>query len=452
MVIEPLSTYIAGALQRPLPDLVVERAGHHILDSLAAVVSGSRLPAGRAGQRFATRNLGAEEALIAGTRQITSATNAALANAMAGHADETDDSHEPSRSHPGCAIVPTALAIAERDDRSGTDLLRAVTLGYDLAGRMSRAMWPDYMTLRAQVHATHSIGALWGSAATAAALGGLEATDVRYLLSYTAQQTSGITTWLRDVEHIEKAFAFAGLGAANALRALTFVEAGWPGVRDVFAGQPNFFQAFGVDPDPDFLVSELGERYVIAETNIKRFSVGSPIQAPLQGLIDLCRDEDIDRHRITRVDVTLPDTLADVVFDRDMPDIALPYLVSVALDDGDVNFANSHDEERFAMWQQQGDDRVVLHRDLEMEPIRQAVVVVTLDDGTTHTRHETAVRGTAQNPMTTDEVAHKARDLCTPILGADRTERLVDTVLALDGLPSVRSLRGLLEADPDGAG
>ena len=80
------------------------------------------------------------EASVLTTDIRTSAVNAALANGMFGHADETDDFEPVTKAHPGCAVVPAALAMAEREDRSGTELLRAVTLGYDLCCRFLLAL------------------------------------------------------------------------------------------------------------------------------------------------------------------------------------------------------------------------------------------------------------------------------------------------------------------------
>ena len=83
---------------------------------------------------------GAPEASVVGTRIRTSAVNAALANGMLAHADETDDSHAPSRTHPGCAVVPAALAVAERSMPPAKRFLRAVVLGYDVCARVNMAL------------------------------------------------------------------------------------------------------------------------------------------------------------------------------------------------------------------------------------------------------------------------------------------------------------------------
>ena len=183
-----------------------------------------------------------------GSRIVTSAGNAALANGMLAHADETDDSHAPSLTHPGCGIVPAALAMAERERRNGTALLRAVTLGYDIGCRLTQAL--DAYQFSEDGHSTHSFGPMFGAAAAAGALAGLRERQARHLLSYTAQQASGISCWMRDAEHVEKAFDFGGMPARNGVAAATMVAHGFTGVEDVFAGERNFFVAYGRAPDP----------------------------------------------------------------------------------------------------------------------------------------------------------------------------------------------------------
>src|SRR5712692_8887335 len=123
-VMQGLSAYIASALRRPLPPAVLEKTKHHLLDTLAAMLSGSRLPPGKKAISFAKTLGGTKEASVVGSRIVTAAANAALANGMLGHADETDDSHSPSQTHPGCGVVAAAFAMAERERASGTALLR----------------------------------------------------------------------------------------------------------------------------------------------------------------------------------------------------------------------------------------------------------------------------------------------------------------------------------------
>ena len=112
---DKLSAYIAGALTTELPPEVIEKAKLHILDTIAAIISGSRLLPGIKAVEYARTQGGAPEALVLGSDLLTNVVTAALANGMAAHADETDNSHKASRSHPGCGVLPAALALARTE-------------------------------------------------------------------------------------------------------------------------------------------------------------------------------------------------------------------------------------------------------------------------------------------------------------------------------------------------
>ena len=208
-----LAGYIGQAPKLRLPALVAEKARHHILDTMAAMVSGARLAPGRAAIAYVRRLGGMPQASVAGSKIVTSCVNAALANGMLAHADETDDSHAPSRNHPGCAVVPAALAAAEPKHASGEQFLRAVVLGYDVAARLNYALGADAFAFAGRM--THSFGGTFGAGAAAAALLGLDALQAQHLLSYCAQQASGVGSSVRDADHIEKAFDFGGMPARN---------------------------------------------------------------------------------------------------------------------------------------------------------------------------------------------------------------------------------------------
>jgi 2-methylcitrate dehydratase PrpD len=93
--------------------------------------------------------------------------------------------------------------------------------------------------------------------------------------------------------------------------------------------------------------------------------------------------------------------------------------------------------------------KVELVADEELErlmPQRQAIVEITLNDGSRLTERVEAVRGTAANPMSRDEVVRKCRDLTAPVLGAAVADRLIQTVLTLEQTPDIRSLRPLLQS------
>ena len=162
-----VARYMAAARQQALPPDVLRDTKHRVLDTIAAMVSGARLKPGEMAIRFARAQGGTPESAILTTDLRTSAINAALVNAMFAHADETDDFEPVTKAHPGCATVPAALAVGERENRSGIEFIRAVALGYDLCCRWLVALGPNHV--RATHRSAEGVSATIGAAAAAAA-------------------------------------------------------------------------------------------------------------------------------------------------------------------------------------------------------------------------------------------------------------------------------------------
>src|ERR1700730_17427637 len=453
-VMQQLSTYMSTAATHPLPDEVLEKAKQHILDTFAAMISGSALPPGRGALEFARAYGGKPVATVVASNIVCGPIEAAFANGVLAHSDETDDSHGPSRSHPGVSTVPAGFAAGEQYAISGAQFVRAVTLGYDIGTRVSMSLGgPAYQA--ATHRSTHGTAACFCAGAAAACAAGLNEEQMRLMLDYTAQQTSGIGAWSRDAAHMEKAFLCGGKPASVAVLAATLIRAGWSGVEDVFSGSDNFYEAFAprengtVKADPSVLVDKLGERYEIARTNIKKWTVGSPIQAPLDALAGFFKQRSFSADDVKKVTVRVATDEANTVSNRDIPDICMEHMVAVMLLDKTVTFATVHDKARMK-------DPVVLRQRAKVEvladpridarrPRREAIVELTFNDGTELTQWVRDVRGTAENPMTREEVVDKARDLIAPVLGTAATSTLIDKLLVLETLRDVRELRPALQ-------
>ncbi len=443
-----LSGYMSAAVTRALPEEVAEQAKYHLLDTIAAMISGSELPPGQAAQRYIREHGGSGATTVVGSALTAAPIDAALANGVMAHADETDDSHNGSRSHPGCAVIPAALASGEVNGINGAMLLRAMTLGYDVGTRVVMAMGGAAFSYESSL-ATHSIAGTFGASAAAGCAASLDARQMRWLLDYAAQQSSGIIAWRRDTDHIEKAFVFGGMPARNGLTAALLVKSGWNGVDNIFAGPDNFFAAYAPKAQPDRLIEKLGDRFEIAQTDIKKWPVGSPIQAPLDAIESIRSKRPFEPDQVKRVTVRLAPSVAAVVDNRDIPDICLQHMIAVMLLDGTVSFQAAHDKLRMqdaAVQKQRA--KVSLVRDDELTkalPLRETIVELDLTDGTHLSERVSAVRGTPRNPMMKAEVIEKARDLIVPVLGPDSSRRLIETVFAIEQLPDVRSLRKLLQ-------
>ena len=449
-MMDVFSAYMASAGTRALRAEIAEHAKHHLLDTLASMISGAELSPGQAAQRYIRAHGGTGTATIVGTTLTASPSDAALANGIMAHADETDDSHNASRSHPGCAVIPATLAVGEELGVDGARFLGAVTLGYDIGTRVVVALFGSRATFSYESSlSTHSIAGTFGAAAGSASVAGLDAHQMRWVLDYTAQQSSGIRAWQRDTDHIEKAFVFGGMPARNGVTSALVVRSGWNGVDDIFSGPDNFFTAYASKSQPELLVEKLGEQYEVAFTDIKKWTVGSPIQGPLDAIEAIRGRQSFAVDQVQRVTVRLAPTVAAVVDNRDIPDICLQHMVAVMVLDKTVSFHAAHDKPRMhdpAVLRQRA--KVTLVRDEELAeflPIRVTIVEIELADGSCHSERVDAVRGTPRNPMSRAEVIDKARDIITPILGGEKSKRLIELVYAIETVADIRSLRPLLQ-------
>lgn len=441
-----LARYMVSARGSSLPSSVVIAAKHRLLDTLGAIVSGARLKPGEVAIDYVREQAGLPEASVATTDIMTSAVYAAFANAMSGHADETDDFHPFTKAHPGCSVVPAALAMGEREGSSGEELLRAIALGYDLCCRFLVALRPALV--RANHRSAEGYSSTFGAMAAAASLARFDETQMRYAISYAAQQVSGVWSWVRDQEHIEKAFDFSGMGARNGVAAVTMIQAGFTGVPDALEGEHNVLDALSEDAAPEEMVADLGRRYYVEETAIKTFPVGYPIQSPLSAFFTLRAQHDLTVDNVEHVRVRLPEDGARIVDGRAMPDVNLQHIMAVALVDGMINFENSHSFDRMA------DPAVVAARQrvelvadpelVVLEAPRSGSVEVTTRDGRNVSLFVSHAPGTPENPLDTEGVAAKVRELMVPILGDARTEALIDQVSAIEQIEDVRQLRPLV--------
>jgi 2-methylcitrate dehydratase PrpD len=451
-----LASHIAEAQVRRLEPEVLDRAKQHVLDSFLAILSGAALPPGRLAIAYANSRGGVGESTVAGG-QRTNPELAAFANAIAAHADETDDVNSQARIHPGASIVPAAVAVAEAYDRPGSALLTAVSLGYDVACAVNIGAWKSYQAMQRCARTSHGVGQTFGAAAAAASLAGLTMEQTRHVLSYAAQQVSGISTLYRDPAHIGKAFATAAMEAHSGVRAVELVRIGFTAIDDVFDGAPSAFDAIGEDGDVARMLQELETTRHVTTTDLKQYPVGGPILAPIEALTRIMVDHGIRANDVAAIDVRLPAHAAYIADNRAMPDISVQYILSILLLDGRITFQSSHDYERHhaaEVRELMGRIRAVpdstldVAKDADVRSRRlwRAIVVVKTCDGRTLTERVDAPRGTHDNPMSWDELTAKARMALESVMDSDRIEALVRWVRGVETARSARELRPFLES------
>lgn len=451
-----VAQHITEARDHSLPPEIADRAKQHLLDSLIAMLSGATLRPGTLAIRYAESRGGTgESSIIRGPR--TSPEIAAFANAICAHADETDDVNNRARIHPGSSIVPAAVAMAEALDCSGSALLSAVSLGYDVAGAVNIGAWRSIKAMDRSPRTSHGVGQTFGAAAAAACLAGLTMEQNRHVLSYAAQQVAGIATIYRDPEHIGKAFATAAVQAHAGVRAVELVSFGFTGVHDVFDGSPNAFDAFGEEGNTERMLNDLMHTRHVTQTDIKQYPVGGPIQPAVQALEHLIQTNSLTADDVETVDVHLPTAFAYVVDGRLMPDINLQYILSILLLEGEITFENSHDYDRFTSDHVQTFmNHVRLIADPELDVTDEyvathgrtwrAIVTVKTRDGRSLSERVDACRGTHKNPISWDRLTMKAHMALLGTMPETHVRDLIKWVQEIEVAPSARELRTFLAA------
>jgi 2-methylcitrate dehydratase PrpD len=235
------------------------------------------------------------------------------------------------------------------------------------------------------------------------------------------------------------------MGARNGVTAATMVGSGMTGIDDPLSGDKNLFTALGGDkPEPGQFIDELGKRFEIIDTSIKKWCVGSPLQSVLDCVAELLKDPEVRAGRIKRIVVDMPADRLHIVDNKTIPDICLQHLVALMIVDGGAGFDSVHD---FARMTDRKLVEAVGNKELVTAvPARQAIVRIETADGRTLNHRTYEVRGTPGNPMDQSEVDAKALDLMAPVIGEGRAKELIAAIGNLDRFGPVAGLRRLLQA------
>jgi 2-methylcitrate dehydratase PrpD len=257
-----------------------------------------------------------------------------------------------------------------------------------------------------------------------------------------------------DVEHVEKAFVFAGMGARNGLHAALMVEAGFRGVRESFDHPDGWLRAGAFakgDANVAYLIEKLNERTELTETAFKRYPVGGPTQPAIHGLLELLPK--IDRNSVQSVRIEMPGRW-QAFRDAAMPALNLRYTTSLILLEGKLDFVAAQSLERMATDAKVKAlmERVTIVHDPKQEAARgqprteSARVIVTENGGKRHEIYVPYVVGFPSHPMSRDEVEAKALELMAPRLGAARARQVVARVRTLESMSNARELIELIAA------
>jgi 2-methylcitrate dehydratase PrpD len=435
-----LGNFVTKLTWEELPAGVRQAATLCLLDTLAAMLVGLLTPVAQITADYAVSVWGGTEATVVASRRRSSALGAAFANATAANATDLDDCGVYTWGHPGAQIVPTALAVAEAQGRTGQELLEALVVGYELAFRAGRCSHDFHQTYRA-------CGS-WGSvscSAVAARLMGLSSEITKGALG-VADYFSPFLPMMRDIDHPAMAKHGIGLGALTGIMSAQLADRG-------FTGPPALIESERYEA----WISDLGDRYLIdGGVVFKEHSCCAWTHPALLATRRLRERYNVSPARVVRIDVETyeqacrlhvkqPRTTEEAQF-------SLPWTIAVMLVDGRVGpdqvlEARLRDPlvRRLAesVVSHSREDLTELHalsEDFDAAGMDSAAVKIKLDDGTVL---DSGLVDLAVKVLSREEVEEKFISTTKGLPGQAARDAIIGLV---DHLHRESSVAGLVEA------
>lgn len=444
MACEPLTERLAGwttgTAYEDLPDVVRSKALDVVYDSIGGMVACAELPEVAAIVGLIEEQGGRPECSVIGRSERTSVVSAAMAHGAMAHGDEVDPVHTTSvGGHVAAGPVPAALAVGERVDASGPEVLRAVALGYEVGGRLMTILYRERDYVSRRFYHT-AVVANVTSAVSAGVLLGLDAAALRVAMCLAAYQAAGIDNMTKDPGHMGKTLQVAA-AARNGVTAALLAARGAVAPLDVLEGPNGLFDAYLGSADAGAgLLDGLGTYYAIGDVMHKRYSAGTPNQTYVHGLLRLLRTQRIGPDEIAGIEIHMPQRSVHRLPATRHASISAVKVCAIAAATGRLDFSFVHGPAAAVdavIASMAGRIRFVGRDDWTgMEQGRHAIVIVRTVAGRTfedEVWHE---------PMSRAELEDKFEGLVGPKLGRERTARLN---ASLAGLGSAAGIRPLME-------
>ena len=444
-----LAEHIARFRYQDLPPDIVDHAKLYLLDTLGAmlVASAPRYPGSRIMMRFVDELGGVAESSLVGQGKKTSCVNAALANGTLGYYCDVEPHHVGAILHGLAVVVPTSLAVGEKETANGRRVLASIVLGVEVAARVSYALDPVALYNRG-FHPSAVCGA-FGAAAAAGSLFRLDPARQAVALGLAMQQASGLLAWADDPTEHSRPFN-PGLAARNGTTAACLARLGFGGPPAPFDGKYDAFTAFSGTSNPDALIDGWGTRFHLPEFAYKLYSSCAFTHPGLDALLGLAADLKLAASDVDGIVLRFPKTGAHMIDGHPLKSHCAQYILPVGLVFGRVIIDDIlFDRERHPEVARLSSGMTLVHDPAldEHYPERYtSIVELHLRDGRTVSRRVEQAKGTRENPLTADEVRAKYFRLTAPVVPRARAAALMSAVERLDTAKDLAPLAALLRA------
>lgn len=391
---------------------------------------------------------GKGESTVIGYGFKAPAPQAAMCNAMMGHGVELDDAHGSGLIKAGSVIVPSLMALAESNGKSGRDVVTALVGGYEIAVRIAKAINPGH---RQRGYHTTGTVSLFGAAAAGAKLLGCDTDGIASAIGLAAMQSAGIQSYLDD-PCMAKPFS-PGKSAFNGTIAAIMVSRGFTGPKKALESRESFFNAYCEDIRVSDLLDGLGKDFAIMEVGFKPHAACRYAHGPIDLAQQFFQEDGIRLADVKSIDVYMCELSIRQASKPKAPNLnaamgSTQFSVALALEKGNNGLREYWDGFKNADIHAAAGERVTLIS----EPAygmtgRQAAVEITLKNGKTLRREQEEPKGEPSNPLTDAELAEKFTGLVKLVsTSSDIADELATTLMALDEQSSVADILSILKA------
>jgi 2-methylcitrate dehydratase PrpD len=407
-VTRKLAAFVAGTHPREIPPEVRREGVRGLLNYVGCALGGCGDEAIALAIRVLMPTFGPPQAGIIGRVERCDMLNAAFINAASANVLEYDDTHLPTVMHPAAPVAPGLFALAEARGASGAELVHAFILGVEASCRVGNAVMPHHYRRGAHITATCGI---FGAAAAAGKLIGLDPVRMNWALGHAATQSAGL------VESLGSMSKSIGVGnaARNGLAGALFAEAGFTAAEQAIEGKYGFAAVASDTVDLSKITDGLGERWEILANAYKPYPCGVVLFPVIDACLELRKRLTVPIDKIAQVIVRGHPLLRERTDRPDVADgrsakVSLQHSVAVALLYGAAGLAQYTDAAVADPAVRALRERVTAEDDAAI-PVESAVVTIRNDDGSSITEHVRDGRGTPGRPMSDVELDAKVTEL-----------------------------------------
>ena len=457
-----LATWAADLRYRDLPELVREKMRISILDNIGCQIAGATLPWSKAFYEVIAATRSGTHSTVVYYGNKLAPDDAAFLNSAFNHANEMDDTHFKSPTHPGGIAVPAALAMAEYAWATGKQVMVAVAAAYEVQIRIAWACSP-HLSKRGH-HPPVGVGP-FGSAVAAGLLLRFDAARMLHAMGIAGSHSAGISEYTKTGGSVKR--IHSALPTQAGVRSALFAEAGITGPASVLEGEKGFCKVFAGSYDSDRLIGNLGTTYHLLDTGLKPHACPHFMQAALDAIDNLREKHPLVSNDISSITVYANEAvLGHVCAITEPTDVlgaqfSLPFSLAMRLHHGGRGVHGGNGFWDYPKVNVRDPSLVATARKIRRydpgKPVRiQVDQGIGLEVETTAGQRFFEIvpysRGLSENPMTLEEVKEKFKSLVEPLLPAGAPQKIIDLVDALDQVKDINELLCLLVVPAPAAG